>query len=229
MPDEDRVLEDRFRQYVTVWLESLRGSDRLEALARLYAGDNRALDASETDPLPTRLAQQALRERVDKLSERGLFDTIGRNVIRDLIAATSTPDAAPTPLAGTVRDLESRLELLEEKCQPRGSVCEYARERHQNLARWRNLWTILLFAFAAAVVLFLIGAVLLFIRQSWLPGALSTLGTIANGLGIRRVLDRRREAVQEEEEGYRDVVEKCQDRRPADEVRRKAVLFFGIR
>jgi len=89
------------------------------------------------------------------------------------------------------------------------SPCEYAIERHRNIAKWRNLWTILLFIFGCTVVIFLVAAILLFIRQDWLPGALSTLGTIVNGVGIKWIYERRMEAVKEEEEAYKDVEEKC--------------------
>lgn len=99
------------------------------------------------------------------------------------------------------------------------SPCEYARERHQNLVKWRNLWTILLFAFGSAITIFLIGAILLFIRESWLPGALSTLGTIVSGVSTGWVVTRRKEAVEEEEAAYRDVAEKCADTSSADATR----------
>ena len=87
--------------------------------------------------------------------------------------------------------------------------CEYARQRHGDLARWRNLWTILLFVFGSAVILFLSISVLFFLRESWLPGAVSTLGTLVGGVSVKWVLDRRGEAVQEEEAAYQDVVAKC--------------------
>ncbi|MBI4488199.1 MAG: hypothetical protein HY694_03880 [Deltaproteobacteria bacterium] len=87
--------------------------------------------------------------------------------------------------------------------------CQYAIERHRNIAKWRNLWTILLFIFGSAVVVFLVGAILLFVRQDWLPGAISTLATIVNGVGIKWVYERRKEAVEEEEAAYKDVAEKC--------------------
>jgi hypothetical protein len=108
------------------------------------------------------------------------------------------------------------------------SPCEYARQRHHDLVRWRNLWTILLFAFGSAIVLFLIAAIILFLRASWLPAAISTLGTIASGMGIKWVVDRRTEAVQEEEAAYKDVAEKCKDSRTADELRARFRLFGRI-
>ena len=89
--------------------------------------------------------------------------------------------------------------------------CEYARQRHSDLARWRNLWTILLFVFGSSLILFLSIAVLFFLRQSWLPGALSTLGTLVGGVSVKWVLDRRGEAVTEEEAAYKDVEAKCSD------------------
>jgi hypothetical protein len=87
--------------------------------------------------------------------------------------------------------------------------CEYARERHRNIARWRNLWTILLFIFGSAVVLFLTVAVLAFWKQAILAGALSTLSTIVGGVAIKWVKDRRTDAVTEEQAAYEDVVARC--------------------
>lgn len=89
------------------------------------------------------------------------------------------------------------------------SPCEFAIERYRNIAKWRNMWTILLFIFGATVIIFLCGSILLFIRESWLPGAIATLGTIVNGVGVSWVLSRRTDAVKEEEEAYQDVQSKC--------------------
>jgi hypothetical protein len=89
------------------------------------------------------------------------------------------------------------------------SSCDYARDRHRDFVRWRNLWTILLFTFGWGVVLFLLAAIFLFIRQTWLGAAISTLGTMATGAAVTWVTSRRAEAVTEEEKAYRDVIEQC--------------------
>lgn len=89
------------------------------------------------------------------------------------------------------------------------SPCEYARHRHHDIAKWRNLWSILVFSFGAAVTLFLILALLLFVRQAWIPGALSTAGTIAQGVALRWVVTRRKESVKEEKDAYEEVVQRC--------------------
>jgi hypothetical protein len=103
--------------------------------------------------------------------------------------------------------------------------CDYARERHRNRVMWLNLWTMLLFIFGSVVVLFLCAAILFFIRQDWLPGALTTLGTIVQGVGIKWVADRHKEAVAAEQEAYQDVGAKCETTRPADELRTKIAFF----
>jgi len=104
------------------------------------------------------------------------------------------------------------------------SQCEYARDRHKNIALWANLWRGLVFSFGTAVILFLILAIYLWIRQTWLTGALTTLGTIASGIAVKWVLGRRNAAVEEEREAYKRVVEACDDAAPADEVRRQLWL-----
>ena len=107
--------------------------------------------------------------------------------------------------------------------------CEYARERHKNILMWRNLWTILLFAFGTAVIVFAVLATALFIRQEWLAGAIMALGTLAQGAAIKWVVDRRVDAVKEEEIAYQDVAAKCQDTAAADQLRASRNLIGGIR
>ncbi|MBC7224708.1 MAG: hypothetical protein H5T59_10625 [Anaerolineae bacterium] len=97
--------------------------------------------------------------------------------------------------------------------------CQIAQQRYRNAALWKNLWTILLFAFGAAVVVFLVLAIVFFIREDWIPGAVSTVSTIAQGAAIKWVLDRRNEAAKEEEEAYKEVQAQCGDTRHADEFR----------
>lgn len=88
-------------------------------------------------------------------------------------------------------------------------ACKYAQDRHRDMRRWRNLWTLLLFVFGATIVGFLSFSILLFIREAWLPGAITTVGTIASGAGIAWVVARRNEAVNEENVAYKDVKEAC--------------------
>lgn len=87
------------------------------------------------------------------------------------------------------------------------SPCEYARKRHLSLLRWRNFWTLLLFVFGSAIILFYSAAIFLFIRALWLPAGLSIIGFIVSGVGIKWVVKRRIEAVKEELEAYRDVAQ----------------------
>ncbi len=105
------------------------------------------------------------------------------------------------------------------------SVCQIAQQRHRNAALWKNLWTILLFAFGAVVVGFLTLAVILFLRQDWLPGALATIATIIEGAAIKWVLDRRNEAAKEETEAYQEVKAVCKDTTAADNLRSSLRLW----
>jgi hypothetical protein len=90
-------------------------------------------------------------------------------------------------------------------------ACRLAIERYRNFAKWRNLWSILLFVLGASVVLFLLAAIFLLIRQDWLPVALTTLGTIVSGVASKWVMDRRAEAVREEHGAYQDAQKYCAD------------------
>ena len=106
--------------------------------------------------------------------------------------------------------------------------CEYARERHKNMVRWLNLWTILLFAFATALIIFLILVIFLYLRSTWLPVALSTVGTIVSGVIIQWIVKRRTVAKEEEEKAYQDVVKQCQESQSADKVRNSNKILRKI-
>jgi hypothetical protein len=87
--------------------------------------------------------------------------------------------------------------------------CDIAQERYSGILMWRNLWTLLLFIFGTAVVLVLVASIVLFIRASWLPAALTTLSTIVGGAGIAWVSKQRQTAVTEEKEAFNEVVTQC--------------------
>jgi hypothetical protein len=87
--------------------------------------------------------------------------------------------------------------------------CEVAYQRCRNAALWRNLWTILLFMFGASVIVFLSASVFLFIREDFISGAISTIGTIANGAGVGWVVSRRGEAVKEDQDAYEEFTKRC--------------------
>jgi hypothetical protein len=87
--------------------------------------------------------------------------------------------------------------------------CQLAIERYRNFARWRNLWSILLFVLGASVVLFLLAAIFLLIREEWLPVALTTLGTIVTGVAAKWVMDRRTESVKEEQAAFEAAQKYC--------------------
>jgi hypothetical protein len=108
-------------------------------------------------------------------------------------------------------------------------ICRLAQDRYRNAALWRNLWTILLFAVGAVVAVFLVLAVVFFLRQDWLPAAAAALGTIVDGAGMKWVVDRRKDAVEEEREAYQEVREACRDVSRADQLGSKLRLWGPIR
>ena len=78
------------------------------------------------------------------------------------------------------------------------SPCDFAKLHYYSASRWLSLWKILVYVFGIAVVLFLVASILLFIRSSFLPGALTTLGTIVTGSGITWVVNQKSAAATEE-------------------------------
>jgi len=91
--------------------------------------------------------------------------------------------------------------------------CVFAMKRYVDKLRWLNLWTLLLWIFGATVVVFCSVATLLFIRKTWLPGALTVLGTIVNGAGTAWVIARRKEAEAEERDAFKVFSVECADRK----------------
>ena len=78
------------------------------------------------------------------------------------------------------------------------SPCDFAKLHYYSASRWLSLWNLLVYVFGIAVVLFLVASILLFIRSSFLPGALTTLGTIVTGSGITWVVNQKSAAATEE-------------------------------
>ena len=68
---------------------------------------------------------------------------------------------------------------------------------------------------------------LFLLRQSWLTGSIGTLGTVVSSVGTKWVVDRRKDAVDEEEAAYQDVVERCQQNQiqEANSVRTKLMVL----
>ncbi|MFY9836744.1 MAG: hypothetical protein WAK55_09785 [Xanthobacteraceae bacterium] len=87
--------------------------------------------------------------------------------------------------------------------------CEIAKQRYYDCLRWLNLWKLLLFAFGVTIVIFSIVAIILFLNASWLPLALSVLGTVVNGVGIGWVVNQRNKAADEEREAFDRLTEEC--------------------
>jgi hypothetical protein len=87
--------------------------------------------------------------------------------------------------------------------------CDFAKQHYLNVQRWLNLWNILVFAFGVAVVLFLVTSILLFINSTWLPGAVTTIGTIASGTAVAWVVNQKKAASDDEKEAYDRIKEEC--------------------
>jgi hypothetical protein len=91
--------------------------------------------------------------------------------------------------------------------------CNFAMKRYVDKLRWLNLWTALLWIFGVTLIVFCSVAILLFIRETWLPGALTVVGAIVNGAGIAWVLARRKEAETEERDAFNVFSVECAGRK----------------
>lgn len=96
---------------------------------------------------------------------------------------------------------------------PEPDLCVYAMKRYVDKRRWLNLWTVLLWIFGVTIVVFCSIAVLLFLRDTSLPGALTVLGTVVNGAGIAWVVRQRSVAEREERGAFREFSAECRGRR----------------
>lgn len=108
-------------------------------------------------------------------------------------------------------------------------VCRIAQERYKNLLLWRNLWTILIFAFGSVVVIFLVMAIIFWLQKDFLPGALNILGMIVDGVAIFWVLARRNQAVEEEKEALEYVIQQCGDNETIEQFKEKLYLIGKLR
>ncbi|MDX1416746.1 MAG: hypothetical protein R3293_21270 [Candidatus Promineifilaceae bacterium] len=81
-------------------------------------------------------------------------------------------------------------------------VCEVAIMRHQNLIRWKNLWSILLYIVGILIVFFFALAIYFFFQQSLPAGAVAFLtGLVQSGGGLW-IRERRGETALEEKVAY---------------------------
>lgn len=95
---------------------------------------------------------------------------------------------------------------------PGQNPCKFAMQRYVDKRRWLNLWTALLWVFGLTVIVFSCVAILLFIRETWLPGALTVFGTVVNGAGIAWVVTQRKGAETEERAAFKVLTKECYER-----------------
>ena len=81
-----------------------------------------------------------------------------------------------------------------------------AYERYRSLALWRSLWTALIFVLGLATTIFLIASIFLFVRESWIPGAVTTLASVLTGGAGGWLLARRQEAIDAETAAFREAI-----------------------
>ena len=87
--------------------------------------------------------------------------------------------------------------------------CDFARARYLDIGRFRRLWAILVFVLGVSVALFLCVSILLFLRSSWLPGAIGMLGTLVNGAAMSWITSQKATAADEEQKAFDELVKTC--------------------
>lgn len=89
--------------------------------------------------------------------------------------------------------------------------CAIATDRYHRIALWRQLFTLLIFLVAVAMVVFLVLCIVFATNEEWAATTATGLGTVAGGVPLRWVLKRRAESVKEEEKAFREAKSACKD------------------
>jgi hypothetical protein len=97
--------------------------------------------------------------------------------------------------------------------------CDTAKRRYFEVSLWFKRWNYLIFFLGIVVVLFLCISIALAAQQNWVPGAVTTVGTILTGTATGWVLSRRNQVGTEANEAFNDVMKYCQDVQVAAAVR----------
>ncbi len=105
------------------------------------------------------------------------------------------------------------MELAEVSAQKLAAndVCAIATDRYHRIALWRQLFTVLIFAVAVAITVFLVLTIVFATNKEWAATVATGLGTVVSGVPLRWVLKRRGEAKQEEEKAFKEVKSACGD------------------
>ncbi len=80
------------------------------------------------------------------------------------------------------------------------SKCEFEQQRYRQTALFRALYTWLVFAFTVVLTGILILGLVFLWHKKWIEGVVTGTTSIVGGSGIKFLLDRRAEAVTEENE-----------------------------
>ena len=88
-------------------------------------------------------------------------------------------------------------------------VCAIATDRYHRIALWRQLFTVLIFLVATAIVVFLVLCIVFATNKEWAATTATGLGTVASGVPLRWVLARRRDAVKEEQKAFDEAKTAC--------------------
>jgi hypothetical protein len=87
--------------------------------------------------------------------------------------------------------------------------CDFAKARYLDISWLRKLWGYLWIVLGASTAIFLCVTIIFFLRSSWLPAALSTLGTVVNGAAMTWITTQRKTAADEEQQAFDELVQQC--------------------
>jgi DMSO reductase anchor subunit len=110
-----------------------------------------------------------------------------------------------------------------------GDVCEMAKKRYHDIARFRHLYTALLFGFSVFIMGTLVALVYFINDKQWIATAVAALGLIVESSATKFVGGQRKEAKQEEEDAWADYYARCPDKAPAVRQAFEAAKILGVR
>jgi hypothetical protein len=103
------------------------------------------------------------------------------------------------------------IDLMPDAPEGLGTVCDRATSRWMSFAKWRNLWTLLLFVFGSFLILIAAGLVL-FIVFDVIEGAVASgAAAVVDTAIVGFVKSRRDESVAEEDKAFGLVLSACEE------------------
>jgi archaellum biogenesis protein FlaJ (TadC family) len=89
------------------------------------------------------------------------------------------------------------------------NVCAIATDRYHRIAMWRQLFTALIFSVAVVMAVLVVLCIVFATNKEWAGATATALGTAANGIALKWVLARYKEATSAETKAFKETADAC--------------------